>query len=245
MKLKSTQGMYGLLSAGVLLALMSNSGCTSYQRRTAGYSVEGRPIEYEVLGHGNDVAFILATIHGNEAAGTPLVEELSDHLRWHPNLTKNRTVVLLAVANPDGFAQSKRYNVNGIDLNRNFPADNFSQTDRHGAEPLSEPESRAIKQILDEYQPSRVVSIHQPVACIDYDGPAAQLAEDMAKWSDLPVKRIGSLPGSLGSYAGITLGVPIITLELPKDASDLRRAEIWRTYGEMLVAAIQFVGPAE
>ncbi len=55
----------------------------------------------------------------------------------------------------------------------------------------------------------------------------------------LPVKQLGSRPGSLGSFVGTTLHRPIVTWELPKDAS-MDGDELWETYGEALVAALRF-----
>ena len=227
----------------IVLVALPVVGCVAQQTRIVGISVEGRPIECRVLGRGNDVVLILATIHGNESAGTPLVKRLDAHLRRHPNLLSGRQVVMLPLVNPDGMAHRSRFNARGVDLNRNFPADNFSGTARHGPKPLSEPESRAIKAVLDEYAPARIVSIHQPTAQIDYDGPAEQLARAMGRHTDLPVERIGSLPGSLGSYAGLTRGIAIITLELPRPDQPLSEADLWRRYGRLLLAAITFPDP--
>ncbi len=183
---------------------------------------------------------IMATIHGDESAGTPLVGRLVEHLQENPKLLKGRKVIIMPVANPDGYVHNSRYNVNGVDLNRNFPADNFDASQKHGAYALCEPESRAIKAVLDKYKPKRIVSIHQPVACIDYDGPAAELAAAMGLHTNLPVKRIGSRPGSLGSYAGLTLSTPIITFELPATATAMDRDSLWDAYGRSLLAAIRF-----
>lgn len=214
------------------------------RRETIGRSLQGRPIEAHVFGSGNDCVFILATIHGNEDAGTPLVERLSDYLERNPNLYAGRCVVLMPNANPDGHAAQTRGNGNGVDLNRNYPADNFSASNRHGDSALSEPESVAINTVLERYRPTRIVSIHQPLRygseCIDHDGPARPLAEAMSMHTDIPVRRIGSRPGSLGSYAGVTLGIPIITLELPKEAKGWDGARLWSSYGEMLLAAIAY-----
>ena len=208
-----------------------------------GSSGEGRPIECHHVGQGEDVILIMASIHGDEPAGTPLVYRLAEHLRARPDMLTGRQVVLMAVANPDGLASGTRHNANGVDLNRNFPAWNFAPSPDHGPGPLSEPESRAIKAVLDAYKPHRVVTIHQPVACVDYDGPAENLAWAMGRWVDLPVKRIGSQPGSLGSHVGVELGIPIITLELPASASSLDDDALWQAYGNCLLAAIVYPEP--
>jgi protein MpaA len=221
------------------------SKASVYRRAfVAGSSVEGRPIDCLVLGDGADGVLIMATIHGNEPAGTPLVNRLIKHLTAKPELLQGRRVVLMPVANPDGLAQGTRRNVNGVDLNRNFPASNFDTGGNHGSRPLSEPESVAIHKVLTAYRPKRIVSIHQPInygkACIDYDGNAASLAAAMAEECELPIIKLGSRPGSLGSFAGITLGIPIITVELPKAAVGWDAEKLWRRYGRMLMAAIVF-----
>ena len=211
--------------------------------QVVGESVEGRPIEAHVLGDGPDVTLIIATIHGNEAAGTPLVHALMEHLRLDPSCLDGRRVVIMPIANPDGYAARRRTNVNDVDLNRNFPAANRQDRSRFGTV-LSEPESRAIAGVLYYYRPRRIVSIHQPLNCIDYDGPAEELAAEMARHGDLPVKKLGARPGSLGSHAGVDLGTPIITLELPREADALTRDVLWQRYGAALLAAVRF-SPAE
>jgi protein MpaA len=148
--------------------------------------------------------------------------------------------VLLAVANPDGVAHRSRFNANGVDLNRNFPAANRVNERKTGPSALSEPEARVIKQLIDQYSPDRIVSIHQPLACIDYDGPGVDIAARMTFYCDLPVKKLGARPGSLGSYAGVDLKIPIITLEMKANDSNLDSEVLWRKYGRVLIAAIVY-----
>lgn len=205
----------------------------------AGRSVEGRLIDAHVLGDGADVTLIIATIHGNESAGTPLVYELMEHLRGNPAMIRGRRVVIMPIANPDALAARSRGNVHDVDINRNFPAENREDRARFGFA-LSEPESRAILNVIDIYRPDRIVSIHQPLNCIDYDGPAKALAEEMARHCDLPVKKLGARPGSLGAHAGVDRNLPIITLELPRAADELSAGELWERYGAALLAAVTF-----
>ncbi|MHC4677126.1 MAG: DUF2817 domain-containing protein [Planctomycetota bacterium] len=213
--------------------------------RIVGTSVQRHPVLSHVLGQGSDVTFIMATIHGSEAAGTPLVRRLGNYLRANPGLLDGRMVVLLPVANPDGMARGSRYNAHGVDLNRNFEAANRVVDERSGPTALSEPESQIIRQLIAQYRPDRIVSIHQPLACIDYDGPAQPLAERMGEYCDLPVKKLGARPGSLGSYAGVTLGIPIITFEMLASDSQLDSQTLWNRYGKALVAAIVYPDAVE
>ncbi len=206
--------------------------------QTIGYSVQSRPIKVHRLGTGEDITLFIATIHGNEWAGTPLLEELRLHLIAHPDLLTGRQVVLIPVANPDGYALNQRGNAHRVDLNRNFPADNRIDNRRHGLSAASEPESQALLSFIEQLRPNRIISIHQPLACIDYDGPAEMLAQRMAAACKLPVRKLGAYPGSLGAYAGEEMQIPIITLELARHDHTLSRQQLWHRYGPCLLSAI-------
>jgi protein MpaA len=210
------------------------------QYRIAGTSVQGRPIMYTALGQGPDVTLIIAAIHGDESAGTGLVQRLAGYFKQSPHLLEGRTVVLVPVANPDGVAYNTRDNANKVDLNRNFATANRTNNTEFGRTALSEPETRAIYQLIRQYNPDHIISIHQPMGCIDYDGPGYAIASRMAQYCNLPVKKIGAKPGSLGSYAGLTLGIPIITLELSQSDSGLGSESLWQRYGKALLAAIAY-----
>lgn len=213
----------------------------AYQAGIAGWSVENRPIMVRVYGSGKDVVLLMAGIHGNEAAGIPVMERLGKELVANPELLAGRTVVIMPEVNPDGVKANIRRNVNGVDLNRNFPADNFDATKKHGEEPLSQPESRAILATIEKYKPNRIVTYHQPLKCIDYDGEGAQaLAEAMGEHTDLPVKRLGGRPGSLGSYFGIDHNIPCITFEMPKNATGKPSEELWDLYGPATIASVVY-----
>ncbi len=204
----------------------------------AGRSVEGRPIRCRSFGSGEGVVLVLAGIHGDEPAGTPLLEELGRRLRDRPALVEGGRVVLLPIANPDGLTGERRTNARGVDLNRNFPAANWRGGGGQGREPLSEPESRALLELIEEHRPRAVISVHQPLGCIDYDGPGEELARAMGAVSELPVRRLGLRAGSLGSLVGADMGVPIATLELPAAASGMESGELWSRYGPALLAGI-------
>jgi protein MpaA len=183
---------------------------------------------------------ILASIHGNEDAGTPLVNQLMQTLRARPSLGATHTILLIPVANPDGYALQIRGNARGIDLNRNFPASNRIDNAVFGQAGLTEPESRILHDLILTHQPARIVTIHQPLYCLDYDGPADRIAQAMSYYCPLPVKKLGSRPGSLGSFAGVEQNIPIITMELAAEDDHLSDVQIWGRYGPALLAAITY-----
>ncbi len=203
-----------------------------------GASVEGRPIEAHSLGMGHEVVVVVAGIHGNEPAGTPLATALMRELRRRPELLANRRVLVVPDANPDGRVANTRSNARGVDLNRNFEAPNRRGARREGAHALSEPEAEAIERLVRLHAPHRVLSIHQPLRCVDYDGPAQALAERMAALSRLPVKKLGTRPGSMGAWLGEGLRIPLVTLELPREASKLDERALWDRYGEAVLAFV-------
>ena len=86
-------------------------------------------------------------------------------------------------------------------------------------------ESLAIQEAFDTTDPSAVIAVHCCVPTFDYDGPASDLATVMADVMPesvrYPTERLGSKPGSFGSYVGVDHATPIITLEFaPPDCLD-------------------------
>lgn len=205
-----------------------------------GYSLQQRPIELFTVGYGPERVLIMATIHGNEAAGMPLTNKLLKRLETFDHFHSKYTVMVIPNANPDGYVLGTRYNASGIDLNRNFPAANRINSTTFGLESLTEPESRILHDLILSRKPARIVSIHQPLYCLDYDGPGEAIAETMATYCQLPVKKLGSRSGSFGSFCGVEHNIPIITMELAESDSQLSEDELWNLYGFSLLAAITY-----
>jgi protein MpaA len=197
------------------------------RRSVIGHSVEGRPIEAIVFGGEAGCVLVLGGIHGDEPVSSALVLRLAEHLEAHAADRSGRRVVVIPRANPDGLAAATRWNARGVDLNRNFAAGNFRPAARHGPEPLSEPETRALTAAIARHAPSCVVSVHGPLECVDPDGGAAsrRLARRMAAVSPLPVKDLPEMCGSLGSYAGTQLGRTMVTYELERKSAPSNGAD--------------------
>ena len=202
-------------------------------------SVEGRTIEVWSLGEGPETVLVIAAIHGNERAGLPLVKRLREVLASEPGRIEGRRVVIVPIANPDGFAADQRHNANGVDLNRNFPATNRREGPAFGESALSEPESMCLASLIEGERPVRIVTIHQPLGCIDWDGPAEEIVERIRALDTLPVHRLGARDGSLGSWAGEDLGVPVITLELPGGMDGKGTDYLWERFGPLLLIALE------
>ena len=111
---------------------------------------------------------------------------------------------------------------------------------QYGIEGLSEPESRILHDLIVSRKPVRIVTLHQPLICLDYDGPAEPISRFMNMYCSLPVKKLGGRPGSLGSFAGIDMNIPIVTVEFKKSDSQLTANEMWAEYGPAMLAFITY-----
>jgi protein MpaA len=206
-----------------------------------GTSVRGRTLAGERFGEGGPLVFLMFTIHGNEAPAEQLGERFRTWLLLHPEATDDVQIVYLTQANPDGYVAGTRRNANDVDLNRNFPASNFDNTGHpeYGPAPASEPETQAIAAIVEDGDPSVIVTTHTPLDVIDFDGPADEYAAAAAAASGYPVDppdtgTVPAYPGSFGSFAGLDLQIPTITFELEAAIDTLAGHE----RGERAIAAI-------
>lgn len=215
-----------------------------------GSSVKGEPIIAYVFGQGPEdsapvTTLILAAIHGDEPPAARVGRRLVEHLRENPRAAGGASVAVVPIVNPDGVAARTRTNANGVDCNRNLPASNWRKTRPGrtfaGPAPASEPETRAVMHAVAALRPRRVVSIHSPLRCNNYDGPRAAhaLARLMASHNGYPVEAtVGyATPGSFGTWAGIDQQIPVVTLELPGRGTTGDRA--WQENRDALLAVIR------
>ena len=183
-----------------------------------GRSHAGRPLRVTRLGSGPRRVLWVGGIHGNEREGRISTEQLPHAFRAADDLERLVTLVILEDVNPDGTARNTRGNSRGVDLNRNYPAANFKPNRFFGMRPLDQPEAHALHDLILRERPDLVIVAHswRNDHFINYDGPAGHLAERFSAHCGYRVKPssdISPTPGSLGSWVGSTLRIPILTLE--------------------------------
>ncbi|MSR62455.1 MAG: DUF2817 domain-containing protein [Planctomycetes bacterium] len=181
-------------------------------------STEGRPIRCATLGHGPRRVLWVGGIHGDEREGALATAQLPAAFTAEPVALERVTLLVIEDLNPDGTLKKTRGNGRGIDLNRNFPANNFRGSSRHGDEPLSEPESRALGELVASWRPALVLVAHswREQEFVNFDGPAQAVGARFAELSGFELRASDALdatPGSFGSWAGVTLGIPVLTIE--------------------------------
>lgn len=205
------------------LLLQQDTFSHQLQPIAEGCSVQGRSVLGWWLGqqpnNNHPVSYLIGAFHGDEPEAAELVLRF---LKKHHNNQTLRPTLVIPILNPDGLAANTRVNANGVDLNRNWPTQNWDEPrseDKYfgGPEPLSEPESEWLSQLLQQYPPKLILSIHTPYREINIDGPARTFAEKMATHNHYPITEdIGyPTPGSFGTCYGKEKDIPVITLELP------------------------------
>jgi hypothetical protein len=213
-------------------------GCVSSRPVEIGRSVLGEPLTASdlVAGRTGPRVYVIGLIHGNEPEGMGTLDAIREASRG-----RGIRVRIVDSMNPDGHFAGTRGNARAIDLNRNWPASNFSPAADRGAEPLSEPETRAVFEDLNRFGPDVLVVLHSirrggPFVNFDGPPPAGVLAKKFAeaaamndpRWRVVPSMGYPT-PGSLGSFAGGDLAIPTLTIEFerghdPELARDAARA---------------------
>lgn len=143
----------------------------------AGFSVQGRPIQAYTFGAGMTQYLIVAGIHGGYESNTvDLANQLILYLNQHPELVpESDTLYIIPDMNPDAVARGRnadaRVNADGVDLNRNFPSDNWASDWDHtlcwnerpttgGAYGGSEPETRTVMNFIGSHRIQAMISYH-------------------------------------------------------------------------------------
>jgi protein MpaA len=218
----------------------------------------------------DESTMVFGGVHPDELTPINLAFRFAEALNRDAGLFAQHRVVVAPLVNPDGFFMfpARRTNSNGVDLNRNFATRDWwtsatswwrqrrNSDPRHfpGVAPETEEGTRFQVDLMNRYQPDKVVSIHAPLGFLDYDGPGDNKRQNLSdfekKARDLAyivsrnsnnyrVLDFAFYPGSLGNYAGNERHVPTVTLEL--SSTNPRFAEkYWREFFPGLRAAVKY-----
>lgn len=215
------------------LMLPAQTASPAIRYLTVGKSVRGRSIIASFFGNGTKRVLVLGGIHGNEQSSAVVAKALAATLLREP-VVSGPTVIIVAEVNPDGLVDATRVNANGVDINRNFPSTSWRSdypdlNHYPGNEPASEPETRAIIDLIKRYPPDLIITLHAALGCMNWDGPAADTAAIMAGVNGYPLcQSLGyETPGSLGTLVGGDSKIPTVTIELrASPAGDLVRENL-------------------
>lgn len=208
-------------------------------------SVEQRVIEYRQFGRGEQQILVIGPLDGDEPGGVELLERLVDHLERFPRRLDDVTVTIVRDPNPDGRLRGSRTNARGVRLDMNFPTRQWRKVpigDRwlSGRTPQSEPETRALIELLDDVKPHRIVLLEatRREAELRYSTTAEPIARRLATETELrPTAWDAAVaPATLATYAGNDRQLPTLLLRVSASAG----AEYnWAQYKRMLLAALE------
>lgn len=194
-----------------------------------------------------------ATVHGSEHYAQTLIYRLMHHVvndfntstHLHEMRHKVRFIII-PIANPWGLANSKRENVNNVDINRNYNYRHALETDpKKGTAPLSESETRVLSSIIDRHPEALVyIDFHNTESGLPYD-----YFSNMPALNDMPrdvihrtidlvkpkpdvVPNIQYHEGSRGYNYASSKGIPAATIEwVPGKLSGTSYDSLDVTYG--------------
>lgn len=157
------------VSGGSAWTFNSRSTCANVF--SIGTSVKGRSIIAYKFGSGAETVLFTGNLHGNESNTKRLLDSWIDELEGNPGrIPAGKSIVVIPLTNPDGYASGTRTNASNVDLNRNFAANNWKSTVKMpsgetlatggGVTALSEPESQALANYVSALGPGLVMSYH-------------------------------------------------------------------------------------
>lgn len=220
-----------------------------------GTSAEGRSITAYKFGSGPSVVLYVGATHGNERSSKYILDSWVQHLEGvAPNIPAHRSVIVIPNLNPDGFARGSRLNARGVDLNRNFPANNWKsdvtlpggqmQHGGGGSTPLSEPESSALASYTQSVRPRLVLTYHSKASIVtaNESGDSMALAIQYGRATGYRAVAESQLGGTFnydttGAYENWLhdrVGIPALLVELPGNTANYfsrNRAAMWAMVG--------------
>lgn len=175
---------------------------------------------------------ILGGVHGDEPEGVEAALGLLK--RWHDNYPFRLNTCLVPALNLDGVIRHQRTNARGVDLNRNMATNDWTATvakPRYNPGPYanSEPETRALIRLIEDFKPALIISLHSWHPMLNVNGDCLREATAISQWTGYLVKEsIGyPTPGCLGTYCGLERDMPTLTYEIERG---LNTPEILKTH---------------
>ena len=225
---------------------LSRTKC--YTTSVYGSSVNGRPLVAYKFGNSGPLTMFVGAIHGNELSSKNLMQAWINELESNPNKLANRRIVVVPNINPDGILGGTRTNARAVNLNRNFPTDNWVKNIKDtdgvhkgggGKKPLSEPEAAALASLTSKLKPRLLVSFHAIGSLVvgDPGGFSATYASTYASLTGYrDMTGVGEtfdydITGAYEDWTYKNLGIPSMVVELANYSYvnfERHRSALWR-----------------
>jgi hypothetical protein len=231
-----------------------NSRAQCYTTFGIGTSVQGQGIIGYKFGGGNSTVLYVGAMHGDEGNSKHILDEWINELEANPGrIPSGRTIVVLPLINPDGYSAGTRTNARNVDLNRNFPANNWKSDvvmpsgktlkNGGGKTPLSEPESKALASYVQSSAPKLTLTYHSQGAVViaNESGNSVSIGKEYGSLSGYGFMTNSSLDGffphdttgAFEDWMHDKLGRSALIIEL----SNRTNSDFWRNRDAMWHAA--------
>lgn len=182
-------------------------------------SAQRRPIETAVFGKGPQRIAVLSSLNGNSEATVALVEKLAGVFARDELMPIQLSVLVVRTPNPDGLADRTLTNSRGVELNRNFPNSRFTASPRRetGEKPGSEPETRALMQLLNQFNPTLVLHVVESRSLRGTIRSDDHVPRDLLPQFDSARFDRVYKSGSLAGYVHETMKCSVVEVELPTE----------------------------
>lgn len=229
-----------------------NSRLRCYTTSVIGYSSQGRTITAWRFGSGAIKFVYFGTTHGNEKSTKYLLDRWISELDGNfDKIPASASVFVIPNINPDGFNANSRRNARGVDLNRNFPANDWKKDvtmpsgelviNGAGTAPLSEPESQAIASFVQAQAPRLIMTYHSVASIVS--GNSVGIADGAASaYSDLSGYNYSAFgeeetvfkydtTGAFETWLNNKIGIPSVLVELGSHSNSefsKNRSAMWK-----------------
>lgn len=212
-----------------------------------GQTVAGRDLTAQRYGSGSQILMLVGGVHGGwETNTTELMNELIEHFGQNPgDLFPDTSLIIIPALNPDGAVRGRvlegRFNDHQVDLNRNWGCDweakaYFQNREvSPGSAPFSEPETKALADLILQVRPSVVLLYHSAAdgiftgECNGEDAGSAAMAAILGKateysyGSDFSAYRVtGTAPGWIVAQGIASADVELATWRTSEFDRNLR-----------------------
>ena len=155
------------------------------------------------IGHGKCTMGMVGAIHAGESGPELIIPVLEKLLKLNPEVLKNTQIIAIPSLNIDsreaianGTPWYIRTNANGVDLNRNFPAQwntieygygldssEFGSVTYRGTAPLSANETKAVVSVFENERPQVVFGYHALASISGLPALASKFGEKMEPYA--------------------------------------------------------------
>jgi predicted deacylase len=165
------------------------------------------------------------------------------HLQSNP-VPADKRIVVVPNANPDGIANGTRNNARNVNVDRNFPASNWSASidtaagtlpQGGGTSPGSEPEAAALINLTRQLRPRLSVSFHSQGRLV-----GANMIGDSSAIGGMYASTVGystmfnsaedvmgyGITGEYEDWMGQEMGIPAILVELPSNSGNYLNSQM-------------------